>query len=90
MLDWLEWAVREAHLAHLALGVLVLEAALALALRARLGARLPGVLLNIATGAALMLIVRAALLDRPAWEIAALFSLAFPLHLADMALRLRR
>ena len=86
---WFEAFVREGHLAHLALAVLALEGLAILALRHRLGARTLPLLVNVATGAVLMLIVRAALLGRPVLEIAALFTLALALHLADAALRLR-
>lgn len=89
MLAWFEGFVRDAHLAHLALAVLVLEALIVLAFRHRLGAKTMPLLVNVATGVVLMAIVRAALLERPALEIAALFTLAFVLHLSDAALRLR-
>ena len=88
--DWFADFVLGAGLANLALAVLALEAVAVLALRSRLGGRTAGLLVNAGTGAALMLIVRAALLDRSAWEIAALFTLAFGLHVLDGWLRLRR
>ena len=88
-LSWFETFVRDAHLAHMALAVLALEALVVLLLRRRLGGRTVPLLVNVATGAVLMLIVRAALLERPALEIASLFTLALALHLADAALRLR-
>ena len=87
---WMETFVREAHLANLALLVLGIEAAALLALRRRLAGMTLGLMLNVATGVVLMLIVRAALLGRPAMEIAALFVVSGLLHGADMWLRLRR
>ena len=86
---WVEAFVREAHLAHLALAVLLLEGVAVVAFRHRLGSRAKGLLANVATGIALMLVVRAALLDRPAFEIAGLFAVAFALHIMDMTMRLR-
>ena len=89
MLDWFGGFVAGGGLATMALLVLTVEAALVLAFRARLGPRTLPLLVNVATGIALMLIVRAALTGASPWLIAALFTLAFALHLADMALRLR-
>ena len=86
---FLDLLVRGALLPHLALAVLALEAVAVLALRRRLGARALSLLVNAATGIALMLIVRAAMLDRAPIEIVGLFTLAFVLHLVDTGLRLR-
>ena len=86
---WLSNLVARGHLAHLALAVLGLEGLLVLVFRSRLGARALPLLVNVATGAVLMLIVRAALLGRPTFEILALFAVAFVLHLLDAMLRLR-
>lgn len=89
MIERFDGFVAGGGLAGLALAVLAVEAALILACRARLGPRAVPLLVNVATGIALMLIVRAALTGASAWTIAALFTLAFALHLADMGLRLR-
>lgn len=89
MLAWFEEFVGGGGLATLALAVLAAEGLLVLAFRSRIGARAVPLLVNVATGVALMLIVRAALLGASAWWIALLFTLAFALHLLDMALRLR-
>ena len=67
----------------------MIEALLVFAFRHRLGSRTVPLLVNVGTGIVLMAIVRAALLERPALEIAALFTLAFVLHLTDAVLRLR-
>ena len=88
MLAWFEGFVAGGGLATLALVVLALEALLVLVFRARLGPRALPLLVNVATGAALMLIVRAALTGGSPWLIAALFTLAFALHLLDAAMRL--
>ena len=87
--DWFARFATEGGLAALALAVLAVEALAVIALRARLGARARPLLLNAATGAVLMLIVLLAQREGPWWAIAALFTLAFGLHLADGALRLR-
>ena len=89
VIDWFARFVATGGLAALALGVLALEALAVLALRARLGPRAVPLLVNAATGAALMLIVLAALRGGSPWLVAALFTLAFALHLLDAALRLR-
>ena len=89
MLAWFESFVAGGGLATLALLVLALEALLVLVFRTRLGPRALPLLVNVATGAALMLIVRAALAGGSAWLIAALFTLAFALHLLEAGLRLR-
>ena len=88
MVAWFEGFVAGGGLATLALAVLSVEAVLILAFRARLGSRATALLVNVATGAALMLIVRAALTGGSPWLIAALFTLAFALHLLDAAMRL--
>ena len=88
-LGWFEGFVLSAGLANLALGVLAVEALLVLVFRARLGSLAASLFVNAATGAALMLIVRAALLGAPALQIAGLFTLAFALHLTDIWVRTR-
>ena len=88
-LGWFEEFVRSAGLANLAIGVLLLEAILFVALRRRLRGATTSLLVNAATGLMLMLIVRAALLERPALEIAALFTAAFAFHVVDVVVRLR-
>lgn len=89
MIDWFAAFATGGGLAAMALVVLALEAVAILAFRARLGRRAASLLLNAATGAVLMLIVLVAQRDGPWWQIAALFTLAFALHLADGASRLR-
>lgn len=88
-LVWFEGFVASAGLANLALAVLAIEAVAVLAFRKRLGPATSSLLVNSATGIALMLIVRAALLGQPALLIAVLFTLAFALHLLDVWMRLR-
>ena len=88
-LTWFEGFVASAGLANLALLVLAAEIVAIIALRGRLSGATKSLLVNAATGIALMLIVRAALLGRPALEIAALFTLAFTLHITDVIVRLR-
>ena len=87
--DLVAWLVADARLAELALAVLAVEAILLVAFRHRFRVFPRGPLVNVATGIALMLIVRAALLGRPALEIVLLFTLAFGLHVADMLPRVR-
>ena len=87
--DWFAWLVEDARIAHLALLVLAVEGLVLVLFRSRFERFPRGLFLNVATGAALMLIVRAALLGRPALEIVALFGLAFALHLADALPRAR-
>ena len=89
VLGWFEGFVASAGLANLAIGVLLLEAALVVALRARIADASASLLVNAMTGLALMLIVRAALLDSSPLVIATLFTLAFALHLLDVWIRLR-
>ena len=89
MIDWLARFATEGGLAALALAVLTAEAFAVLAFRTQLGPRATPLLLNAATGAVLMLIVLLAQRGGAWWQIASLFTLAFGLHVADGALRLR-
>lgn len=86
---WFEGLVLSGGLANLAIAVLVVEAAILLAIRPRIGAVTGSLLVTLANGIALMMIVRAALLGRPAREIAILFTLALALHMLDVWVRLR-
>ena len=89
LVDWFARFAAGGGLASLALAVLATEAAAVLAFRARLGPRATPLLLNATTGAVLMLIVLVAQRGGPWWAIALLFTLAFGLHMADGAIRLR-
>lgn len=79
------------RIVDLILAGVALEALLLAGLRYRLGAgpSLPGLMANLAAGAALMLALRAALTGS-AWPVVAAFMLAGLLaHAADLALRFR-
>ena len=79
------------RIVDLIVALVVLEALLLLALRARSGrGPTPGALLsNLAAGAALMLAVRAALTGAAWPAIAAWLLAALVAHLAEMAIRFR-
>ena len=79
------------RIVDLILAGVAVEALLLAGLRRRLGAgpSLPGLLANLAAGAALMLALRAALVGS-AWPVVAAFMLAgLVAHGADLALRFR-
>lgn len=84
----IEGLVRDGTVALLALAVLGLEA-LAILFAAKRDARLP-LLANAASGVALILALRAALLDQAPQWIALWLGLGFAAHLLDVFVRLRR
>ncbi|WP_336485355.1 hypothetical protein [Methylobacterium nigriterrae] len=79
------------RIVDLILGLVALEALILLALRARTrrGPAPAQLLLNLASGAALMLALRASLVGAEWPPIAGWLAISFGAHLAELALRLR-
>lgn len=85
----MESLLRSGQLLDLILVLIVLEAALLGWLRARTGRGPPprALVINLASGASLMLAVRFALTDAPWTWVAGMLTVALLAHLADLAVR---